>query len=52
MANKTSADHKDLTWLARFANILKDQRFYGKIELIYQDGRIVNCKKEESIKPD
>lgn len=43
---------RDLTWLREFAKKLKEQGFYGKVELVYQAGRIVNATKKESIKPE
>lgn len=43
---------KDLTWLNKFAKELRNKRFFGKIELIYQNGKIVNCNQLESIKPE
>jgi len=43
---------RDLTWLREFAKKLKEQGFYGKVELTFQAGKIVNCLKQESIKPE
>ena len=53
MSSEPQKQHheKDLTWLARYARLLKKDRFYGRLELVFKDGRIVHVNKSETIKP-
>ena len=44
--------NRNLTWLEKFAKSLQRQKFYGKLELTYRQGKIIGCKKTESIKPE
>jgi hypothetical protein len=37
--------------IARFLNDLSNKRFYGKVEIQYQEGEIVVVRKEETLKP-
>jgi hypothetical protein len=40
-----------MTWLIDYINILTKQRFYGKITLSFEAGKLVNVQKVENIKP-
>ena len=45
-------ENKDLTWLKKFATLLQNDKFYGKVVLIYQKGRITTYHKTETGKPE
>ena len=42
----------NLTWLMRIDKVLRKQRFFGELKLIYQNGKIVKGQKSESLKPE
>jgi hypothetical protein len=39
------------TWLTKILNELKTKRFYGKITLSFEAGKLVTLRREETIKP-
>lgn len=51
-AAKIAETQRDLTWLNRFAKELRRSHFYGKVELTYQDGKIVGYYQKISGKPE
>ena len=46
----TSRDNFDIYKLMQIINDLKNQNFYGELLVKYEAGKIVVCKKTETIK--
>jgi hypothetical protein len=42
----------DFGWIHKWLDSLKLKCFYGHIELVFQNGNVVNIKKHESISAD
>jgi len=40
-----------MKWLSKYITDLIARKFYGKITVSFEKGRITHLKKEESIKP-
>lgn len=48
---KNDVRPKNLTWLEEYDKCLREQKFFGKIILTYQNGKIIDVYKGEKIKP-
>jgi len=47
------SDNKEtaLDWINKEVSPLIDKKFYGKLNLVFENGNLVHVKKEEGIKP-
>jgi hypothetical protein len=41
-----------MNWIIKFIKDLISRKYYGKITLSFEQGKIVNVKKSENIKPE
>lgn len=41
-----------LDWLDTYISSLTNRKFYGKLTLSFESGKVTTCKLEETIKPD
>ncbi len=41
-----------MEWLKRIVLAMIEKRFYGRITVYFEDGKIVRAVKEESLKPN
>lgn len=53
MAEKDKGGNsKDQKWLAKFDQDLRDNKFYGKVTLSYQNGKIIHYEKRVTGRPE
>lgn len=41
-----------LEWIRKYIISLTNRKFYGKLTLSFENGKLTTCKIEETIKPD
>lgn len=41
-----------MNWIVRVLKDLISRKFYGKITIMFENGKITRAKKEESLKPE
>jgi len=41
-----------MTWIMKLIKELINNRYYGKLIISFQAGKIVHAKKEETLKPE
>jgi len=41
-----------MNWLIKLITDLIQRKFYGQLTIVFEQGKIVRAKKEESLKPE
>jgi len=39
-------------WVIKYISVLTNRKFYGKLTLSFESGKVTTCKLEETIKPN
>ena len=47
----STSPHHSVVWLVEIVKQLIDARFYGKLTLSFEAGRLTCAKREETLKP-
>ena len=45
-------NHHFLEWVQKYIMSLTNRKFYGKLTLSFESGKVTTCKLEETLKPD